>query len=83
MAGVAAVKDGTPQFVFGQAAVELSNAGYVDEGFSIFYDMKQWICDPDREEEIADREGRRTFLARRDIIREFLMYVVSAAENCF
>lgn len=83
VAGVAAVKDGTPQFVFGQAAVELSNAGYVDEGFSIFYDMKQWICDPDREEEIADREGRRTFLARRDIIREFLMYVVSAAENCF
>ena len=81
--GVAAVQEGTPQFVFGQEAVKLSNAGYVDEGFSIFYDMKRWVCDPDREEEITDREGRRTFLARREIIREFFMYVVRTTENCF
>ena len=43
VAGVIAVKHGEPRFVFGQQAVDLSNASYVDEGFSIFYDMKRWI----------------------------------------
>lgn len=83
VAGVVAVKHGEPRFVFGQEAVDLSNASYVDEGFSIFYDMKRWISDYDRAEEITDREGRRTFLARREIIRAYFQHIIRATENRF
>lgn len=83
VAGVAAVRDGEPRLVFGQEAVDLSGASYVDEGFSVFYDMKRWISDPDREEEITDRDGRRTFLARKEILRAFFRYVIRTAENQF
>ncbi len=41
VAGVISVREGEPELVFGQKAVDLSNACYVDEGFSIFYDYGQ------------------------------------------
>ena len=83
VAGVVSVDHGQAQFVFGQAAVDLSNACYVDEGFSIFYDMKRWISDYGKEEEITDREGRRTFLARREIIRAYFRHIITATEDQF
>ncbi len=81
--GVIAVKQGRPEFAFGQTAVDLSNSSYVDEGFSIFYDMKRWISDYEKEEEITDREGRRTFLSRKEIIKAFFAHIISMAENRF
>lgn len=81
--GVISIKQGRPEFAFGQAAVDLSNASYVDEGFSIFYDMKRWISDYEKEEEITDREGRRTFLSRKEIIRAFFANIISVSENRF
>ena len=83
VAGVIAVKHGEPRFVFGQQAVDLSNASYVDEGFSIFYDMKRWISDYEREEEITDREGRRAFITRKEIIKAYFQHIIRAAENQF
>ena len=68
--------------MFGQSAVELSNACYVDGG-SIFYDMKRWISDYGKEEEITDREGRRTFLARKEIIRAYFGHIIRVTENHF
>lgn len=81
--GVVSVEQGKPELVFGQTAVDMSNASYVDEGFSIFYDMKRWISDYDREEEITDREGRRTFLPRKQIIKAYFEHIISVTENRF
>lgn len=81
--GVNAVKQGKPQFLFGQSAIDMSNACYVDEGFSIFYDMKRWITDYEKEEEITDREGRRTFLSRKEIIKAFFENIIKVTENRF
>lgn len=81
--GVVSVHKGKPELVFGQNAVELSNACYVDEGFSIFYDMKRWISDYGKEEEITDREGRRTFLARKEIIKAYFEHIIRVTENRF
>lgn len=81
--GVVSVDHGKVQFVFGQAAVDLSNACYVDEGFSIFYDMKRWISDYEKEEEITDREGRRTFLTRKEIIRAYFLHIITVTEDQF
>lgn len=83
VAAVLSVNRGEPQFVFGQAAVDLESASYVDEGFSIFYDLKRWISDYDREEEITDREGRRTFLPRKEIIRAYFEHIIRTTENRF
>ena len=63
VAGVLSIEGGNPRFVFGQEAVDMANACYVDEGFSIFYDMKRWISDYERQEEITDRQGKRAFLS--------------------
>lgn len=81
--GVVSVNHGEPRFVFGQEAVDLSNASYVDEGFSIFYDMKRWISDYEKEEEITDREGRRTFLSRKEIIKAYFEHIITMTENRF
>lgn len=81
--GVTAIEGGRPRLVFGQAAVELSNACYVDEGFSIFYDMKRWISDYQKEEEITDREGRRTFLPRKEILRAYFENIIVLTEDKF
>lgn len=81
--GVISVSHGKAQFVFGQTAMNVSNASYVDEGFSIFYDMKRWISDYEKEEEITDREGRRTFLSRKDIIRAYFEHIITVTENQF
>ena len=81
--GVVSVNHGKAQFVFGQTAVDLSNICYVDEGFSIFYDMKRWISDYEKEEEITDREGRRTFLARKEIIKAYFQHIIAVTEDRF
>lgn len=83
VAGVISVKAGEPELVFGQKAVDLSNACYVDEGFSIFYDMKRWISDYEKEEEITDRQGRRTFLTRKEIIKAYFAYIIQVTEDRF
>lgn len=83
VAAVLSVERGKPRFVFGQSAVDLSNACYVDEGFSIFYDMKRWISDYEKAEEITDREGRRTFLPRKEIIREYFLHIIKRTEDQF
>ncbi len=80
---VNAVKQGKPQLIFGQSAIDMSNACYVDEGFSIFYDMKRWITDYEKEEEITDREGRRAFLSRKEIIKAFSENIIRVTENRF
>jgi len=83
VAGVLSVREGKPELVFGQRAVDLSNECYVDEGFSIFYDMKRWISDYEKEEEITDRQGRRTFLTRKEILQAYFAYIIQVAENRF
>ncbi len=83
VAGVLSVREGKPELVFGQRAVDLSNECYVDEGFSIFYDMKRWISDYEKEEEITDRQGRRTFLTRKEILQAYFFYIIQEAENRF
>lgn len=83
VAGVISVDKGKPRFVFGQRAEELADACYVDEGFSIFYDMKRWISNYEKEEEITDREGRRTFLPRKEIIKAYFQHIIKRTENQF
>lgn len=81
--GVTAVEDADYRLVFGRKAVELAAASYVDEGFCVFYDIKRWISDYEKEEEIVDRLGRRSRVCRAELLRRFFLYIIQETENLF
>ena len=81
--GVLDIKNNNVVYVFGYEADCLFRASYIDEGFCAFYDIKRWISDPDREEELVDKDGHRCFVKRKDIIRVFLEHVISCATQKF
>lgn len=81
--GVKAVEEADYRLVFGREAEELAAASYIDEGFCIFYDIKRWISDYEREEEIVDRHGRRKWVSRAEILRRFFLYIIRETENRF
>ena len=66
MVSVLSAEVGRPEFLFGYDALQQVDAGHMDEGFCIFYDIKRWISDYGKEEEITDRKGRRSRVQRRD-----------------
>lgn len=80
---VLSVGQGENRFLFGYEAVELAGSSYVDEGFCVFYDIKRWIGDYEKVEEITDREGHRGFIKRKDIIKAYFDYVIQESANQF
>lgn len=83
MVGVLGIQGDRIQYVFGHQANRLFHSSYIDEGFCVFYDIKRWISDPDRMEELVDENGHRCFVKRKEIIRAFLEYVISCATQRF
>jgi hypothetical protein len=81
--GVQAVESGKPAFLFGYDAIRLADSSYIDEGFCVFYDMKRWVGDYEKLEEITDRQGRRGFISRKEILREYFEFVLAAVKNRF
>ena len=71
------------QYRFGYEANRLFHLSYIDEGFCVFYDLKRWVGDADRLEEVVDREGHRSFVPRKEIIRAYLEYVIECARQRF
>ena len=68
-----------PEYVFGYDIFKLTSQA--DEAFTIFYDVKRWIADCDKEEELTDNLGRRVFVSRKKILREFFLYVIHNLED--
>jgi len=80
---VLSVKEGEPEFLFGYEAERLADSSYIDEGFCVFYDIKRWIGDCEKREEITDSKGRRGFVKRKDILKAYLNYVIDETKNRF
>lgn len=81
--GILSVEEGAPCFLFGYDAIRLAQSSYIDEGFCVFYDIKRWISDYEKQEEITDRQGRRGFLPRKSILKAYFTYVLKAVKNRF
>lgn len=81
--GVTGIQGEQIQYVFGFQADRLFRMSYIDEGFCVFYDIKRWISDPEKEEELVDRQGHRCFVKRKAIIKAFLEYIISCATQRF
>ncbi len=75
--------DSEIEYIFGYEAVKLAHTNYIHEGFCVFFDIKRWIRDYEREEEITDIKGRRIYKKRKEIIKAFLGYVIALAEQRF
>ena len=50
-------EDGQVDCLFGYEAEKLSNASYIDESFCIFYDIKRWISDYEKEKYMIKQEN--------------------------
>lgn len=81
--GITRIEGQQVHYVFGHEAARLFRMSYIDEGFCVFYDIKRWISDPDKEEELVDRDGHRRFVKRKEVIKAFLEYVISCATQRF
>lgn len=71
------------EYAFGYDALKISNLSLISEGFCIFHDIKRWISDIDKKEELTDRNGSRAYVPRRDIIARFMEYVLEISEQRF
>lgn len=81
--GVQSVEDEKTEFLFGYEAIRLEESSYIDQGFCVFYDIKRWIGDYERVEEITDRQGRRGFISRKEILKAYFDYVIKSVKNRF
>lgn len=81
--GITRIEGEQVHYIFGYEANRMFQMSYIDEGFCIFYDIKRWISDPDKEEELVDRNGHRCFVKRKEVIKAFLQYVISSATQRF
>lgn len=71
------------EFHFGYEARKDTQIKYYDESFSIFYEMKRWVNSYEQMQEVTDKQGNSTRIARGEIIRRYLLYVIGCAEQRF
>lgn len=80
------VKNITPdgiEYAFGYEASELiKDNGYCPEA-SCFMEIKRWTSDIEKIEDIQDHNGNKAKVSRKDILSNYLMFVISEAENQF
>lgn len=70
-------------YAFGRKALWFSNLSYTDKGFSVFYDIKRWVGDFQKPEEVIDSKGRYRYVKRIEIIAEFIRHVLSVTRDRF
>jgi len=82
--GVMAIeKSGDIHYVHGHQAKHIATNAYIDESFSLFYDIKRWISDYNKTEELVDRQGNRSFVPRKEIIAHYISYIIESAKQRF
>lgn len=65
-----------------EAARKIKDDNYCPKA-SCFMEIKRWTSNLDVYEDIQDQWGNKAVVSRRDIITEYLKYVIKAAENQF
>jgi hypothetical protein len=81
--GVKNIGDAEIEYVFGYEAMLESRRRYVEDGMSLFYDIKRWISDFEKEEKVIDIKEKTTFIKRKEIIKAYLEYIIALAQQRF
>ncbi|WP_425448053.1 hypothetical protein [Dethiothermospora halolimnae] len=81
--GIKSIKNDSAKYLFGYDAIKLSKESYTDSNICIFYDIKRWISDYEREERLIDKTGETLWVKRKHIIDAYINYIIGIAENRF
>jgi len=81
--GVDRIEKGKAVYNIGHDAEKMVIDGYIGDGFCVFYDIKRWVSDYNRMEELSDQFDNRILVERKEIIREFLQHVINSAQQRF
>jgi hypothetical protein len=81
--GVKNIKEDGIEYIFGYDAQIESKKRYTDDGLTVFYDIKRWISDFDKKEKAIDENEKTTLIRRKDMIKAYLEYIISLANQRF
>ena len=81
--GVEECREGGHGFKFGNEALVLGSQGYLDEDVPIFFDIKRWISDAERMENVILKSGFKYQIPRRDMLKAYLEYLIDLAKQQF
>lgn len=81
--GVERIEGGSPVFNVGYEAERMVLEGSMAEGSCVFYDIKRWVDEFEKEEELYDQHGNRMPMRRAEIIGAFLSHVIASAQQRF
>lgn len=76
-------KAGRAEILSGHYAQMADNQDYQDGDIIIFYDIKRWISDVDRVENVILKNGYKYQFSRRDMLRAYLDYLLDMAQQQF
>ena len=81
---VKSCEDGQPiRYAFGYEAKKCIQADHFESKASVFHEIKSWLNDLEREEEIFDAQGNNKTVRREDVIKAYLDHVISLSEQHF
>lgn len=81
--GIRSILDQKINYVFGHEATRLFHMMYMEDGFCVFFDIKRFVSEPDKMEEIIDKNGTRSLVQRKELIRVYLEHVIDTARQRF
>ena len=70
-------------YVFGFEALMLAKKNYQDEDLPVFYDLKRWISDYEKKEQVILAGGLRLSISRKSMLKAFLTYITDLAGQYF
>ena len=81
---VESCEDGHPiRYAFGYEAKKCIQVDHFESKATVFHEIKSWMNDLDREEEIFDAQGNNRMVRREDVIKAYLGHVISLSEQHF
>lgn len=77
-------EDGQPiRYAFGYEARKCIQDDHFESRATVFHEIKSWINDLEREEEIFDPQGNNQVVRREEVIKAYLSHVISLSEQYF
>lgn len=77
-------EDGQPiRYAFGYEAKRRIMADHFESKATVFHEIKSWMNDLEREEEIFDAQGNNGMVRREEVIKAYLSHIISLSEQYF
>lgn len=76
-------RDGVAEILSGHHAQLADSQDYQDGDVAIFHDIKRWISDADRVENVILKNGYKYQFSRRELLRAYLDYLLVLAQQQF